>query len=606
VFLAVAALVVSSAPPASAVEPGVDLFLFVGPEGKTVGDDLEVRVLAYDGLDPADADPLSVRLGGSQLAFVDMVHESTGRWTGTYTIAGPDVSLGKVGFTVYATVGGQVYTKTVSYALPSTADLVGPAVTLRLVGGGGATAGLKAGQEVTVEARSYVDGVPTTGGSLEVVARTDPGPGELPITLPTTPQEAPAGRVVRTLILPHVLESSTIVIDGTFTDGSQEATLSRTISVDPMPITAYLFDSSPGHTAVFVQLGETGPIEGAQVTVGGTYTSYAPAGETPIGPVTGQTRQDGSAVLLVDWTTTSAGFAQIDLTASKEGLTDKRTLFPTISPASGAWTPEQPGGGPCYIALQTDPSTAVPGQTFNANFVVTENLQLVPQLEVAITVSDLRGMEVSSRDLYTTNEESKIGIPVTFHRDWTAGEDAVGVRATCPSGATVERQFTLGLAPDFPRSSGQVVTGVPEQTEYRVTTYFSDWRQGEASYGYVAIVPSKNRSEVEQVIAAGAVRRIPLDRGADGYLRAVLDYPGWRNQEDYTLVVVVSNHGSASGLGKEFETVYMEPMVDVPRSPPSPEDVVQEPSPAAGTLAAAVALMATAGATARARLRRRS
>ncbi len=608
-FVVSTALVPALLPAAAAASEPVDLFLFAGPEGRGVGEDVDVAVQLFVGGVAADADSMLVRLSGSTLTYVDLANGSAGRWNGSFTVDPAFVVQGAVTLTAYATVSGGLYNAYATYKLPSTGQLTGPAVTTRVVSNGGASTGLVPGEEITLESRTYDNGSLADIGTFEFSIATQPAEGELPLAVTATTTKNGTGVYSHTFVVPHIVETTGYLAAAKLTYDTHLYQAYGRMEASPMPVFSYLKDVSWGSADVAVVAGDSSALEGVEVTVDGTYTTFSPAGATPIGPFTGTTNASGQVVVRSTWDATSTGFPTLNISATKDGLTERKTVIALPNPGDAPWqpTPNSPFG--CSLRLQVDPASIAPGTDAHLPFQVTDGGSPVAGGELSVFAFSPQALEAAPPVLLPTDADGKMVVAYQVDNAWDNGSDRLAVKVRCPSGESDEQVIAFGKVAPYPADAGlEVKTHDHTDGTATVVARFTDARLQELSHGFAVLVQADDPGAIESVLSGGWAPRVPLRlvNGSHEY-QAEMTFPAWANRSQFKLVVFLSNKGQATTLSKEFEAVsvtsIVAPPADFNRPPPQPtpsgeSGFLPGPGPV-GTLAAMAVVVAGSAVTRR-------
>jgi hypothetical protein len=216
---------------------------------------------------------------------------------------------------------------------------------------------------------------------------------------------------------------------------------------------------------------------------------------------------------------------------------------------------------------------------------------------------------VVSRQVVPLGTDGILRLDYAVPSDWDTQADRLNVETACPSGAATSKSVRLGAPAPVKSSPGIVVSKASVvDGKFSVFARITDPnRSAEECYGYAVLVPSDDPQAAAAVLAGGWAWRVPLERTPDGRFTATVEFPGWANWTKYSLLLYISNKGTASSLSKEFEMEFVEALAGPILNPPpvfSPPRTDDDPLPMAGADAVLVALVAAAAAAGGGRARR--
>ncbi len=562
--LCILALLVGSTAlaPFAAADGGLALIVFVTPEGRSVGQTVDVNVETYVNGVATDVETLSVQagIGGTDINFTNV---SAGKYHATLTINAGDVLMGSLYISGSADLGALSESIFDTYSVGG-GSASGWEVTLRTVAGGQQFVTVAPGANVLVEARTYLDGNLADGGPVNMTLQTTNGMdfGASPAETPLTSTKLSDGVFQATIQVPNdITLSKSFQVKawlGSNITGPSETTL---FFAHPFTVMSFAESSTATSAVLKVFAGSASPIAGANISLSGlAITMGLPPSITTVGPFTATTDANGKATLNPTWSASSTISTWFLNVTSGGKTTSTLVLF---GPTTGAtsWTPTPAFGFLCEVRLQTDPSSFQPGQTVNMRFRVTNNGTAVASASVFRYAFRDGASATAVAGNGSTDASGDFMMSYAIPANWT-GNDQLTVKAVCPSGYTGSDEVQGGSANPFGTGKLTVSASGALGAAVQVTATYSGTNALTNVVATCAIVPGNQTSLAGLGFAAGSLSA-PMTRSGSTFTGSI-NVPLWLGDGNYTVIAFISNMGATSTTSDQTmegntTTIHMTP-----------------------------------------------
>jgi hypothetical protein len=548
--LVVCALVASIAlvPLASLADEGLTILLLVSPEGRDVGQSVEINVEAYMWGTPADLDTLEVTIGlaGSPLILTKV---STGKWQATHVIATDEGTFGFVTVSATGDLGGLSAFQYTSYSLPGSSGggSGGWHVKSRIANLEQVGISPPLGSSVVVEGRSYLEGNLTDGGQLNATARFVAGSSTTTQALTST--KVSDGVYRFTVAVPADLTVGRLYqVTVQLGSGLSVESSTQTFAVNPVPVAAWITSSSNTSATVRVLAGSTTAIVGASVEVGGAVYSYFPIGIQTIANVTGTTDAKGQALVNVSWGAGAA--ALLNVTVSSGGKTSTLVLYTFGSLTGPGWMPQPNVPVGCSAALQTDSAEIKAGQTAQLKVRVTEDGVLLASRSLTRFVTRDGASATAQAGNVTTDAQGNFTVTYAVPQDWKLLE-SLKIMVLCPSGATADVSAEFGSTNLGGGTSDLQVT-VGSSTvggRLHITATYTGSSSLAGAEGGAMVVPGSGLGGLATAIGGNPPYGI-FSRSGTTFSTDV-QIPSFYPEGDYSVIVGIRSEAAVSKLSDE-------------------------------------------------------
>jgi hypothetical protein len=545
--LCVLALLVGSTalvPISASAASGLQVFLFVSPQGRSVDQTVDVNLEAYFEGALVDLDTIDIAPGfaASPLTFDNI---STGKYHTTYTINASDLFFGGLNF--YGTADFTTLSSTIISSYTVGGGSSGWTLSVRQVVSGSLGLIVGPGTVVTVEARSYHNGALAEGGPINISTRSSEGFSSTYTDANLTSTKTADGVYTATFTVPADLSNSrSYQVKADLGTGPSAPSVDTFVQANPLPVAAAVSDSTTTSATVNVWAGSAAPIAGANVSLTGMAISLGyPPSITTVGPFYADTSASGKATLHPTFPATTTGSWFLNVSSGGKMTT---TYLALSSTGPIGWIPMPAIGYGCEVRLQSDPTNLKASQTANLKFKMTDSGTTVASATVARFVwRDGDGGTFAGGNT-TTDASGNFSVSYPIPSNWTQW-DTLKVEAVCPSGSSGSADVQTGSASAFGpgavtvSATGKLGAAVAITATYTGTQAFTN------AQAFAVIVPGRADS-ISAVGSGGTSLTTPLTRAGSTYTGSIT-VPEWLGEGDYSVAVIITNQGATSSTSDQ-------------------------------------------------------
>jgi hypothetical protein len=451
---------VAIAPPAAAAAD-LAIIAFVGPEGRSVGETLDVRIEVFRFTERYDPDHVAVRFDSTSSNYAHADRLETGVYFVRYTIQSADIgSFGYLSIDVHVSEGTSGHSQAFPYLVegagggPSGVFALSSRVTNRETIG----PTLEPGETALMEVRSFWNGSLRDAGVINATVRKYPE-GTTYENLTVT--RSGSGLYQASFSAPpNTTNTSIFQVGFLLGEGYTAITTAQAFVVDPFPawVDVRLLDSS--HFQVKVAAGIAAPMAGALVNISGSYFSFGSIFNGSSFGTIGHdlyTNDSGGASVILD-IAPDFGFSTILVNVSHGGQSVWRAF--SLDPSDLAGGDSRPYGSGFLGWLDSDPTQYRRGQTAHLKYHFENGS--TPAANFNVTYYWWRDSNQSVVEAHnaTTDALGDLTISYTIPQDWGQGEAFV---------VRVERREGFGGYQQIPARFDPAPPGGDSDLELRVS-----------------------------------------------------------------------------------------------------------------------------------------